>query len=355
MNRYGLNRLCVVVSAILFVLAGCGQQSTVPDTARTVVTADGQAGVQKAPADQSGPRITFEKTIYDFGEIGASKTFEGQFKFTNTGSGVLKIANVESCCGAVVTLDRQELAPGESGLLKVQYNSGPRDGLFSKRLHVNSNDPTNARVTLTISGQVLARVAWQPRGLSLVFNKENAGCPEITITSLDQRPFAIKAFQSTEKVITAEVDPSAQATKFVLQPKVDLEKLRKQPTGMVAITLTHPDLDRVSIPFVTKPRFQLRPDSLVLLDPTPQQPITNRVSLLSNYGEDLEIESTSSEKGTMRVLSQRAIAGGYQLVVEVTPPARHGTGGFTDAINIQLKNGEELSLKCYIRYPAVVE
>jgi len=337
-------------------LTGCGEQSRSPGERRTIRGAheQGVAG-QRGRADQSAPRIVFEQTAYDFGDVTGGKKYTGQFKFTNAGSAVLKITEVQSCCGAVVTLDRKELAPGESGTLNVEYNTGAREGPVSKQLHVGSNDGTNPRVALTINARIVRKVDCQPVRLGLLLDKENAGCPEVALTSLDQQAFSIESFQSTGQSITAEVDPSVKATKFVLRPKVDLEKLRTNSAGMIAIALTHPELDRVMIPFTTKPRFQLRPASIVLLHPTPEEPTINRISLVSNYAEDVEIESTSSEKGTMRVLSRQAMAGGYRLVVEVTPPARDETGGFTDALNIQLKNGETLSLNCYGRYPTAAK
>ncbi len=226
---------------------------------------------------------------------------------------------------------------------------------MSRPLHVISNDGTNPEVTLTINARIVPKVVYQPSKINLVLDQENAGCPEITITSLDKQAFSIKGFHSTGAIITADVDPAVEATRFVLQPKVDLEKLQKYSAGIVTMTLTHPELDRVTIYFLKKQRFQVKPDSVFLLHPTPQEPSINKIAVVSNYGEDFEIGSTSSQKGMAKVLSQRAIANGYQLEVEVTPPPRNETGGFTDVLNIQLTNGEELLMKCYIRYADVAK
>jgi hypothetical protein len=86
------------------------------------------------------------------------------------------------------------------------------------------------------------------------------------------------------------------------------------------------------------------------LNPRPQEPSINKVSIVSNYDEDFEIESTSSEKGTAKVIRQRAIAGGYRLDVEITPPPPGETHLFTDVVNVLLKGGETLKIKCYVRY-----
>jgi len=114
--------------------------------------------------------------------------------------------------------------------------------------------------------------------------------------------------------------------------------------------LTHPELNRVTIYFSTKVRFQTTPASIILFNPAPQKPTVKRISIVSNYGETFEVESASSQNGFARVLSQKEIPNGCQFEVEVTPPPLDRTGQFTDVLNVQLKGGEKLAIKCYGRY-----
>ena len=208
-----------------------------------------------------------------------------------------------------------------------------------------------SKAELTIKAQVVQKVSYQPPKVDLLLNKENIVCPEITITSLDNQPFSITSFQSTGDTITADVDPSLEATKFVLEPKVDLEKHQKRSRGLVAIGLTHPELDKVTIRFTTKQRFESKPTGVFLLNPRPEEPNINKVSIVSNYDEDFEIESTSSEKGMAKVINQRAIKDGYQLYVEIIPPPPvKETRAFEDVVDVNLKGGETLKIKCYVRY-----
>ncbi|MHC4542707.1 MAG: DUF1573 domain-containing protein, partial [Planctomycetota bacterium] len=297
----------------------------------------------------------FEKTVHDFGEVGSEKKYTGQFTFANTGDALLRITEVKKCCGAVVTLDKKELAPGETGVLKVQYSSGRGSGAVRKQLHVSSNDEANPKVTLTIKARIVPKVDYEPKRIQLVLNEENSGCPKITVTSLDKQPFSITSFQSNGESITADIDPAVEATKFVLQPKVDLEKLQKRSAGFVAIGLTHPELSRVNIYFSTLLRFKSTPGSIILFNPEPQEPTIKRISVATNYNEEFEVESTSSEEGLLKVLSQEKTDKGYRLEVEVTPPPRDDTGRFTDVLYLHLNDGEKLSIKCYGRYAALKE
>jgi hypothetical protein len=334
MRHYCKISLAVTITLLLLVQSGCQEQTKSP-------------GISKA---KRAPRITFEETVYDFGEVSSSKKYTGQFKFTNTGSGILKINDVKKCCGAVVKLDKEELAPGESGILKVEYTSNPRSGSIDRLIRVYSNDETKPKVELTIKAQVIQKVSYKPPKVDLLLDKGNIVCPEITITSLDQQAFSITSFQSTSDTITADIDPSVEADKFVLQPKVDPDKHQKRPSGFISINLTHPELDNVNIRFNTKQRFELKPTGVFLLNPRPDEPNINKVSIVSNYDEEFEIESTSSEKGLSKVVSQRAIKDGYRLEVEITPPPPDETRMFTDVVNVNLKGGETLKIKCYVRY-----
>jgi hypothetical protein len=217
MRHYYRISLSVITALILFVQISCQEQAKTPDLSKA----------------EGAPRITFEDTVYDFGEVSSSRKYTGQFKFTNTGDGVLKIIDVKKCCGSVVTLDKEELTTGESGTLKVEYTTNPRSGSMMRSIRVYSNDKTQPKVDLTIKAQVIQKISYKPQRVDLLLNKENVVCPNITITSLDKQPFSITSFQSTGDTITADIDSSVEATEFVLEPKVNLEKHQKHSRGLI--------------------------------------------------------------------------------------------------------------------------
>ena len=86
--------LIPVVICILLLQFGC-QEQIKPEKVG--------ASVQ---SDKAGPKITFEKLDHDFGQIGTmSQKKIAEFKFTNTGEGLLKITEVERCCNVTTKLD----------------------------------------------------------------------------------------------------------------------------------------------------------------------------------------------------------------------------------------------------------
>ncbi len=361
MIRNRLISIMVVINCVLFLQIGCQEQAklskepevTLP--APEQVTEPERVELEKAEpekveakpeAGKIGPKITLEKVVYDFGEVGPMTRNTGEFKFTNTGDDLLKITNVERCCGIITQLSKKEYQPGESGTLKVEYRSSSKAGIMRRQLYVNSNDKTKPKITLTIKAETVPKVSYEPERLQLLLKDENAGCPKITLTSLDGKPFSIKGLTSTGNCITADYDPSVEATKFVLQPMVDMTKLQRMLNGYINISLTHPQSSSITIAFNALPRFKIAPPQIIAFNVEPGTPVTRKIWVLNNYGEDFKIESTSSQDGIIKVLSQDKIHNGYQFLLEILPPAAEGQTSFTDIFYVNIKGGQKLAVKC---------
>lgn len=112
------------------------------------------------PAVPAGPITTlkFEETEYDFGTVMEGEKVVHDYAFTNTGDEPLIISNAKGSCGCTVPdWPREPIAPGESAVIKVQFdskNKGKVGGaLQSKRVTITANtDPVNTY--LTIKGKV---------------------------------------------------------------------------------------------------------------------------------------------------------------------------------------------------------
>ncbi len=340
-----------IINSILLLQMGCQEQAKVPTEPEAAIAAPQEVtGSEKAEAKQEtikiGPKITFEDVVYDFGEIGPGTKQSGKFKFTNTGDSLLKITNVKGCCGAVTKLDKREYLPGESGLLKVEYQSRVQAGLIGQQLHVNSNDKTKPSIALTIKANIVPKVSYEPKRLQLLLEEENPSYPNITLTSLDGKLFSINGFQSTGNCITADYDPSVEATKFVLQPNVDMASLQKRLNGIIQINLTHPEGKSIIIPFNALPKFKISPPQIIAFNAEEGKSMTRKIWVLNNYGKHFEVESASSQNGIIKVLSQDKMKNGYQFLLEIMPPAAEGKTKFADVFNVNIKGGEKLTIIC---------
>ena len=106
-------------------------------------------------ADNTKGEIKFEQTIYDFGNIkedGGKVSHE--FVFKNEGTEPLKILEARAECGCTTPeYPKEEIAPGEQGIVKVTYNPLGRPGGFTKvvRLKCTGNP---GKINLKIRGTV---------------------------------------------------------------------------------------------------------------------------------------------------------------------------------------------------------
>lgn len=102
----------------------------------------------------SGPSIYFSEDSWDFGEITPDELPTHIFEFENIGDEVLIIKGAKVSCESCIDplISTKELNPGEEGELKITVNSLDMIGRFTKRIYVESNDPVNPRVVVTVSG-----------------------------------------------------------------------------------------------------------------------------------------------------------------------------------------------------------
>lgn len=93
------------------------------------------------------PEITFEKDLHDFGTIKEGEKVTYSFRFKNTGKGDLIIQTASGSCGCTVPeIPEKPIKAGESGFIKVQFNSEGRIGIQEKQVTVVSNTIPNTTI-----------------------------------------------------------------------------------------------------------------------------------------------------------------------------------------------------------------
>lgn len=102
----------------------------------------------------SGPAISVNEDVHDYGNIGYDSAGTYEFIVTNTGTEPLIISNCSGSCGCTVpTCDTNPVLPGEKSQIKVKYDT-KRVGPFTKTVTVNSNATNEPSKILTIKGTV---------------------------------------------------------------------------------------------------------------------------------------------------------------------------------------------------------
>lgn len=106
-------------------------------------------------AQEKKAEITFETDVIDYGEVAHGGDGVREFKFKNTGTAPLVISKAYSTCGCTVPQPPKEpIAPGETGVLKVKYDTKRAAGPIRKTITVYTN-ASDDPYTLKIKGTLL--------------------------------------------------------------------------------------------------------------------------------------------------------------------------------------------------------
>jgi hypothetical protein len=116
----------------------------------------GQPGVNAEEQVPSGPTtsIAFEETDFDFGTVEEGEKVKHTYKFKNTGNEPLIIASAKGSCGCTVPKwPSDPIAPGQTGVIDVEFDSKGKPGKQTKRVTVTANT-VPAQTFLNITGMV---------------------------------------------------------------------------------------------------------------------------------------------------------------------------------------------------------
>jgi len=103
----------------------------------------------------NAPKIAFENKKYDFGTLEQGEKITHTFRFTNEGKRDLIIRAMNASCGCTSPEpEKKQIAPGESGAIKVIFNSSGKIGRQHQRVTVITNDPEHPVTKLHLNGVV---------------------------------------------------------------------------------------------------------------------------------------------------------------------------------------------------------
>lgn len=135
------------------VILGCGNKKNDAigiEAINNPLTAD---GIDASKAEKL-PVFTFEKVIHDFGYVTKGERLSYSFKFKNSGKSNLIISYVESSCGCTTSSPpKAPIKPGESGEIKVTFDSKTKTGPTSSQVLITANTYP-VKTLLTVNADV---------------------------------------------------------------------------------------------------------------------------------------------------------------------------------------------------------
>ena len=141
-----MNKIVFIGIASIFALASCNagnEEQVTSEAIENPISADSREKVDT----KSLPEITFDKDFHDFGKISEGEKVTYSFRFKNTGKFDLIVQTASGSCGCTVPeIPEKPLRPGETGFIKVQFNSEGRTGIQEKQVTVITNTIPNTNI-----------------------------------------------------------------------------------------------------------------------------------------------------------------------------------------------------------------
>jgi hypothetical protein len=115
----------------------------------------GQSGPENSN-NANSPKIVFNKTSHDFGELILYSPAFCEFKFYNKGKAPLILSEISAACGCTVpSWPRKPIVPGDSDIIVINFLPD-ETGSIDKNVTVFSN-ATKMPVTLELTGKVIKK------------------------------------------------------------------------------------------------------------------------------------------------------------------------------------------------------
>jgi len=165
--------------------------------------------------------LTWESTEADLHPGPSDTKAVAHYKYKNTGDKPIKITSVHPSCGCTTAaLEKDVVAPNESGEIVATLNIGSRSGVQSKTITVQTDADSGQATVLKLRATIPRLLQVTP---ALIFwSKDDVLKPkDITVQVEGDYPVTKLDVSSTDKSIGTEVvrDPKAKQFRIVVTPE----------------------------------------------------------------------------------------------------------------------------------------
>lgn len=103
----------------------------------------------------TAPSLSIPKTEIHLGEVVEGEMPVATFLFKNTGKGTLAVRKLSAACSCITVESDKLLEPGETGEIRLRFNSRGRIGEFEKDAVLICNTPNQPETILQVTGTVV--------------------------------------------------------------------------------------------------------------------------------------------------------------------------------------------------------
>lgn len=160
-KQYGLVFLLCVLAGLSAVALAAEQPGAIAVGPRPQTQ---PAQIVVAPPGPDAPKFRCDEPIKDFGERWAGDKVDHSYVICNDGKTPLQLKVIPTCGCTVAGQFENPVPPGKCTNVPIVLSTGMMTTPLTKIINVETSDPANQKVTLTIKGTVKARIQMEPYG-----------------------------------------------------------------------------------------------------------------------------------------------------------------------------------------------
>jgi hypothetical protein len=172
-------------------------------------------------AQDATPGLQWDETLLKIETEGGMGPKDVTFRFRNTGTRPVVIRSVSTSCGCTVTkTDKNEYAPGESGVLPVTHKPKPGPGVRNYRINVMTDEGGGRHHMLTLQVANSPRLTILPRVLT--WEQGEARSPKnIDVRVKKDDPIKLTGARADKDVLDLQIREGAEpgSSTVVVTPK----------------------------------------------------------------------------------------------------------------------------------------
>ena len=165
----------------------------------------------------AAPQAVFDRLEQDFGQVEQGALVSQTFRLRNAGDSPLRIEQVKFSMPGMRIRTRQELAPGESAEVKVEWDTRGYNLAVEGQTLLLLNDPKQPRVVLTSSGEIRAPLEILPRpALYLSQYRDEPATSSLEIRSNRNEPLQIGRIEPKGSHFQASLETLEEGKRYKL-------------------------------------------------------------------------------------------------------------------------------------------
>jgi hypothetical protein len=164
----------IFLLAVLFVLLGIAlgigvaalRIRAAPPRLETISTSEIEVSDTRRPV----PRAVVERPEYDFGSLDIAARGMHEFVVWNVGDAPLELRAGETSCACILgEIPDKAVAPGDAAKVTVRFKPAKKPGAYRQTADVLTNDLTQPRITLAVTGHITVASRFVPS--ELIFSR----------------------------------------------------------------------------------------------------------------------------------------------------------------------------------------